>query len=172
MHDKVHCRRPGGMNGSGQTPSELAHTNYYEMVCFSWIFPRMNCNLFLTTTHQKHTRKQVNPIQHTQSKVHSPKRCCLKRASGPLCPLVKVSDSVNRQFHLSVRAFYVVDTGKTNLKKKKERKKDMFRMMKLHLVSRCLICLLTAFVSCCNKENKQAVAACCPCLFLSFYPLC
>lgn len=41
-------------------------------------------------------------------------------------------------------------------------------MMELHLVSCCLICLLTAFLSCSSRENKQAVAACCPCLFLFF----
>ncbi len=39
-------------------------------------------------------------------------------------------------------------------------------MMELHLVSRCLICLLTAFLSCFSRENKQAAAACCPRLFL------
>lgn len=35
-------------------------------------------------------------------------------------PLVKVSESVNRHFHLSARAIHVVDTGKINLKKRKE----------------------------------------------------
>lgn len=44
----------------------------------------------------------------------------------------------------------------------------MFRMMELHLVSRCLICLLTAFLGCFRRENKQAAAACCPRLFLVF----
>lgn len=98
------------------------------MVCFRWFSPRMSRNLFLTTTHQKHTRKQVNPIQYTQSKVHSPKRCCLKRASGPLCPLVKVSDA----------SPFMWRHWKSNFFFKKRKEKDMFRMMSLHLVGRCV----------------------------------
>lgn len=41
-------------------------------------------------------------------------------------------------------------------------------MMELHLVSRCLICLLTALLSCFSRENEHAAAACCPRLFLVF----
>lgn len=55
---------------------------------------------------------------------------------------------------------------KNRFLEKGKRKKDMFRMMELHLVSSRLLCLLTACLTCFTRENKQDVAARCPCLFL------
>lgn len=74
----------------------------------------------------KHTRKQVNPIQHTQSKVRGPKGAVQKRSRCPLffsCSdmrTVGLSNLCSGQWRKKKIYIYIL------------KRKDVFRMTELH----------------------------------------
>lgn len=93
----------------------------------------------------KHTRKQVNPIQHTQSKVRGPKGAVQKRSRCPLFfQLFRHANSRFEQFMqwtMEKRKYiYIL------------KRKDMFRMTELHCQ------LLTSNSRSCRRNKLQQLA--------------
>lgn len=100
---------------------ELCHTNYHDVVSFSSFSPWMNCNRFLTTTHQNTPENKL-----TQYDTHNPRFTVLegavwKEPQVP-CPRVKESDRWTGSSTFSARAIHVVDAERKTFKKKKKKK--------------------------------------------------
>ncbi len=167
MHDEVHCRRLEEANKFVQRPPQASHQLLWDGFCFSRISQEWTVSFFWPL-HIKNTPEN----KLTQYNTHNPRFTVRKGAVWKepqvlyvhwlKCPTRWTESFTFQQEFIwwtLEKLFFFLKKGK-----KKRHVQDDGASPCQVLSNR----LLTAFVSCSNKENKQFVAARCPCLFLFF----